>query len=75
MLAPKHTHTPNTEPEGTMRVPHLPETPIQLLAEGGMAGRERETERSDRKMLRERPKQGKRKNEGEKWTVNRVDQK
>lgn len=71
MLAPKHT-IPNTEPEGTMRY-HLPETPIQLLAEGGMAGRERETERSDRKMLRrDRNRERERMRE---WTVNRVDQK
>ena len=66
---------PNTEREGTVRVPHLPETPIQLLEEGGRGVVERETERSDREMPREKPRQGKRKNEGEKWTVNRIDQK
>lgn len=36
-----HTYMPNTEPERTVSVLHLPETTIQPVAERGMGGGEK----------------------------------
>ena len=70
---PEHTRIHPIQSVKELCVYHTCQRPQYSCWKAG--GAERETERSDREMLREKPRQGKKKNEGEKWTINRVDQK